>query len=316
MRPKFNLISKVIACLEKNKERKLTAREIAEWIFENYKSDCRHKQRHAKARKNDASLIQQIIAEICACRHRIQKKYPHIKTTEKPPHKYYYTEKKDNAEIDPAESIDSPSADSDSDTSLKESALYKPLATFLSSKHEIYSRRIDEKKVIGRRPVRQGNKWLYPDLVGVKDLSKDWNQEIKEIVKQYADKKTQLWSFEVKKSIGRSNIREAFFQTVSNSSWAHFGYLVAPDIADDARKELRMLSGLHGIGFIRLNMDNPLDSQILVSARERSGIDWDAANRLATANKDFLDYIQVVRQFYQTNKLRPTDDWYKRPQAD
>ena len=79
-----------------------------------------------------------------------------------------------------------------------------------------------------------------------------------------------------KNSINRSNVREAFFQTVSNSSWADFGYLVALEIADDAAmKELRMLSGLHGIGFIRLDMDNPPESSDFASCertlRDRLG---------------------------------------------
>ena len=36
MRPKFNLIDKVVKCLEQHKEKRLTARDIAEWIFEHY----------------------------------------------------------------------------------------------------------------------------------------------------------------------------------------------------------------------------------------------------------------------------------------
>ncbi|WP_244613972.1 hypothetical protein [Bartonella kosoyi] len=74
---------------------------------------------------------------------------------------------------------------------------------------------------------------------------------------QYFDKKTKLWSFEIKILINRSNLRKAFFQTVSNSSWANFSYLVANEVEGvDTLKELRMLSSLHGIGFIRLDKEN------------------------------------------------------------
>ncbi len=60
-------------------------------------------------------------------------------------------------------------------------------------------------------------------------------------------------------------MRKDFFQAVSNSSWANFGYLVATEVQGyDTMKELRMLSSLHGIGFIQVNDDNPSDSQIII----------------------------------------------------
>jgi hypothetical protein len=105
-----------------------------------------------------------------------------------------------------------------------------------------------------------------------------------------------------------SNVRECFFQAVSNSSWANFGYLVAAEIGGtDTLKELRMLFAAHGIGFIKLDVDNPADSQVLIPARERDEIDWDMANRLATENRDFLEYVKLVKQFYQTGEARLAD---------
>ena len=141
----------------------------------------------------------------------------------------------------------------------------------------------------------------------MENLSGDWHREIKDCASEYADKKTKLWSFEVKILINRSNLREAFFQAVSNSSWANFGYLVANEIAGNTLKELRMLAGLHGIGFIKLSAENPSESQILIPAKERSDIDWDTANRLTEENKDFLEYIKLIRQFYQTGEIRKSD---------
>lgn len=63
----------------------------------------------------------------------------------------------------------------------------------------------------------------------------------------------------------------------------------------------------HGIGFIKLDVENPDDSQVLIPARERGEIDWDTTNRLATENKDFLEYVKLVKQFYQTGEARPAD---------
>ena len=63
----------------------------------------------------------------------------------------------------------------------------------------------------------------------------------------------------------------------------------------------------HGIGFIKLDVDNPADSQVLIPARERDEIDWDMANRLATENRDFLEYVKLVKQLYQTGEARLVD---------
>lgn len=57
------------------------------------------------------------------------------------------------------------------------------------------------------RTVAAAGKWLYPDIVALEDLSRDWNREIKDFVQQYADKKTKLWLFEAKILLNRSNIR-------------------------------------------------------------------------------------------------------------
>ncbi len=63
----------------------------------------------------------------------------------------------------------------------------------------------------------------------------------------------------------------------------------------------------HGIGLIKLDADNPAESQVLIPARERDEIDWDMANRLATENRDFLEYVKLVKQFYQTGEARLAD---------
>jgi hypothetical protein len=172
----------------------------------------------------------------------------------------------------------------------------------------VYPKRIDERKSSNSYGAG-GNKWLYPDIVGMEDLRKNWKREIKECVKEYSDKKSKLWSFEVKIHINRSNVREVFFQAVSNSSWANFGYLVAREIHEDALEELRMLSALHGIGYIQLDTEDEFNSQIMIPARERSDIDWNIANRLAEQNKDFLEYITLIRDFYLTDSLKERE-WY------
>ncbi len=314
----LNLASTVVDFLRKNPESKFTTRQIAEWIFQTYPEECRQKQQRSKAEvsplNTDLAVIGQIAAEISSQGQRLQQKHLYIKTTEGRPRKYYYTSQTDRDEIATAETGKEdrkPVASVEQATSINEHALYPKLSEYLFSELGVHSKRINEKKSSNNRGPG-GNKWLYPDLVGMEDLSREWHQEIRDCVKQYADRKTKLWSFEVKLLVNRSNVREVFFQTVSNSSWANLGYLVAAEIEGrETIKELLMLTSLHGIGLIRLNAENPTESEILIPAKERSEVDWNTANRLVKENRDFLDYIELVRQFYQTGNPRVKDwDYY------
>lgn len=95
---------------------------------------------------------------------------------------------------------------------------------------------------------------------------------------------------------------------MSNSSWANYGYLVAAQLeGSDTKRELQILASLHGIGFILLDSKTPSESQMLIPARERTEIDWDAANRLIKQNRDFQNFIEEVTYFYQTGKIKPSD---------
>ncbi len=296
----ISLAKRVISYLKENSDHRYTARQIAEWFFQQYSAECAYKKERSHF-TTDEQLIQQLVAEISAQLPRSQKSLNQIKLTEGRPRKYYYTEKTEQAEAESSEDSTTILGKTE-DRNLKEHDLYKLLSEYLWSEFCIYSKRIDEKRSHNSKGLN-GNKWLYPDVVGMEDLSSGWHQEIKDCVSQYADKKTKLWSFEVKLHINRANVREVYFQAVSNSSWANFGYLVAAEIEGaDTLKELRILFAVHGIGIIRLNVDNLAESEVLIPARERLDIDWGTCNRLATENKDFLQFIKLVRQFYQTGE--------------
>ena len=302
----LNLAKVVFSYLKERPEEKLTARQIAEWIFSAYPDECQAKKNSSHNVTTDADLLQQLVAEIGSQRPRLQKKHPELKTTEGRPRKYYYSEQSDSAEVAAAELVNHTVAVSTIPSATGEQALYPKLSAYLWDVFGVYSKRIDEKRSSNKNGPK-GNHWLHPDVVGVEDLGADWHQAVRDCVSQYFDKRTKLWSFEVKILINRSNVRECFFQAVSNSSWADVGYLVAEQISDDALKELRMLSAAHAIGVIRLDKEDPAESEVLLPARERSGIDWDSVNRLATENKDFLEYVKLVKQFYQTGEARLAD---------
>ena len=109
----------------------------------------------------------------------------------------------------------------------------------------------------------------------------------------------KLYSFEIKKALSFFLLREraSYFQAVSNSSWAHEGYLVAADIVtdEDFRDELRRLSASFGIRIIELDIEDPNSSSVLVPARERDALDWEALNKL-TMNKDVVDLLRTNQE--------------------
>ena len=302
----LDLSNKVTEFLKSNAEQKYTTRQIAEWIFKTYPDECAKKKEKSKATiipiDTDAALLQQISAEISTNKNIIIKKgSPHIKTTEGHPRKYYYTEQSDADEIEEIE---------EKNVGIQaiplEHDLYPMLIEYLNTEHGLHSKRIDEKRSTNNRGPK-GNEWLYPDLVALENLASEWSGKVTECAKQYGDKKAKLWSFEVKRLINISNVRSTFFQAVSNSSWANFGYLVAAELEEKAKKELRMLSSLHGIGFILLDTENPSESQVMIPARERHDLDWESINRLTEANKDFSNYIDEISDFCLTGKTKKQD---------
>ena len=305
----LNLSNTIVDLLKTNPGQKYTARDIANWIFATFPEECLAKREKSTATAipldSDEALIQQIVAEIGSQRPRLQKKYPEVKTTDGRPRKYYFSSMTDEAEIETSGLDNIKGLKDVFQAAYTEHDLYPMLSEFLWRELGIFSKRIDEKRS-KNKAGSGGNKWLFPDIVGMEDLSCDWHPEIKNVVQQTSDTKTRLWSFEVKKLINRSNVREVYFQAVSNSSWANFGYLAAAEI-QGADKELRMLTGLHGIGVIKIDVNNPADSEIMIPCRERLNVDWNAADRLADENADFLDYIKLIRQFYQTGDPREKD---------
>lgn len=303
----LNLGKAVVDFLSANPEKKYTARQVAEWVCTEFPEECRAKRDSSRVLETDEELLQQLVAEIGSQRPRLQKKHPNLKTTEGRPRKYYFSEKTDSAEVDAAENPHVPAFDITGGTRIEERYLYPMLSAYLWAEFGVYAKRIDEKRSSNKRGPN-GNRWLYPDVVGMEDLGAEWHSEVRNCVSEYADKRTKLWSFEVKLLLNRSNVRECFFQAVSNSSWSNYGYLVAGEIeGTETIKELRILCAAHGIGLIKLDIENPTESQALIPAKVRTEIDWDAANRLAVENRDFLDYLKSVRQFYQTGEAKLSD---------
>lgn len=302
---RLNLRQSVIELLSAHPETRFTARKIALYILEHQREACDGKRANStQDLSTDAALVQQLVAEIAANRPAIIQRCPKIRTTETRPRSYYYSNLTEEAEVSQAENINTFPAPTETTlpaTNPREADLYPLLCSYLYTELGLYPKRIDERRSSNRRGPN-GNKWLYPDLVALEDVGADWEQEIRACVKETKAQRARLWSFEVKLLLNRSNVREAWFQAVSNSSWANFGYLVAAEVeGKETMQELRILAAAHGIGLMVLDKDDPSESEIRIPARERINIDWDTCNRLAQENKDFLDFMTWIRHFHQTD---------------
>lgn len=299
----LNLPQTIVNILKSHPDKYFTARELAEEVYAQKREECNEKMNRSKATvipiTCEKDLLSQLVAEIGAHKKRFQNISPNIKMTAERPRKYCYSEKTDEELIEAAEKKTTQNGHPEHDS-------YPFLCEYLHDELNIFPKRINEKKSSNRNG-KNGNLWLHPDIVGLKNLSDDWDNDVINCANKHAFNKTSLWSFEVKVTINLSNVREAFFQTVSNSSWANYSYLAAQEIDDKAMDELRILCARHQIGLIKLDMNQPQESQILIPAPEKNSLDWDMINRIVNENQDFKDFINLITEFYQTGKIKERD---------
>ncbi|MDO9255131.1 MAG: HTH domain-containing protein [Bacteroidales bacterium] len=154
------------------------------------------------------------------------------------------------------------------------------------------------------------NEWLHPDLVGVYFPFRDYKTETLEIQSHLSITSIKLFSFELKISLNFGNLRQSYFQAVSNSSWANEGYLVALNIDDDPtfKDEVRRLNNAFGIGIIKLNPENVYESEIIFPSKINQEIDWDTVNRLANENSDFSDFLKLITEDCKLGKVKSQYD--------
>ena len=161
-----------------------------------------------------------------------------------------------------------------------------------------------------KKGVKGLNEWLHPDLVGVYFPFRDYRKETLEIQQHLSISSIKLYSFEVKINLTFNNLREYYFQTVSNSSWANEGYLVTLKIDEDPtlKDEIRRLNNAFGIGVIKLNPESIFESEILFPSRYNQEIDWDTVNRLAVENSDFSSFLNELTEDITLKKVKSKYD--------
>ncbi|GAA7156086.1 COG2958 family protein [Helicobacter pylori] len=137
--------------------------------------------------------------------------------------------------------------------------------------------------------------WNYPDIVGVYFPYNKYKGETLKFLHHTGQERHKLFSFELKKELSFSNLKESYFQAVSNSTWANEGYLVVFNIDDEVLNELRRLNQSFGIGVIKLEYEIS-NSKILLPAKERE-IDIPTLNMLIEQSpKDFEPFMKKINK--------------------
>jgi hypothetical protein len=181
----------------------------------------------------------------------------------------------------------------------EERDLHKLLSSYLKNTG-IYSKTIFHEQSNGKD---NNQIWTHPDMVGIKFLDLQTKVSQKFLKSINRSDTFKLNSFELKKEINTdSELKKAFFQAVSNSSWANYGYLVALEFSDSLTEEMERLNQSFGIGIIELNA-NPYQSKILFPAKYHD-LDFKTIDKLCKINREFEKFIE------QTEKLMTAEERY------
>lgn len=148
--------------------------------------------------------------------------------------------------------------------------------------------------------------WVHPDMVGCEFPIDEWDDNVLKLSSAIGNTSIVIQSFEIKKELNLSTLREKFFQTVSNSSWANESYLVAAEISEDEEflLELKRLSKGFGIGVIHLDILDPNNSKVLFMPEFREILDWETLNKLVQMNSDFRSFIKRVETDLKSHEIR------------
>ncbi|GAA8027419.1 COG2958 family protein [Helicobacter pylori] len=162
------------------------------------------------------------------------------------------------------------------------------------------------------KSIKGMDRWLYPDMVGVRFLHAELsNENLIAFSKKFDTLPVKLVSFELKREISVNNCRECYFQAISNSSWANEGYLVGHHINTHDSKLMDLLKRLHasfGIGVIDLRTDED-KSAILLNAKYKEKIDYTVALELSEKNEEFSTFLKSVVDYDPNHQHHYKDEF-------
>ena len=222
---------------------------------------------------------------------------------EKGTYRYYLAKNEQTIEIDDCGELQNEPAKknlkNEKEKTFAERDLHKLLCSYLKTS-SIYTKTIFHEQSSGKD---NNQIWTHPDMVGIRffKLQNKTSQNFLKVINRLDTFK--LSSYEIKMELNSdSELKKAFFQAVSNSSWANYGYLVAFEISDSLTDEMARLNQSFGIGIIELSA-NPYQSKILYQAKYRE-LDFKTIDKLCKLNKEFEKFIE------QTEKLMTAPEGY------
>ncbi len=210
---------------------------------------------------------------------------------------------------------------------------------------------VDHTKSTRRRPAGI-NKWKFPDVVHVQwDLDGDDEHEerldgnVLVVKRSLGEEPFVITSVELKVEVSAGNVREAFFQCVSNSKWAHNAVLaVASTVTDSAiANELRRLGKSYGVSVVSFGLDVdyldelPLADMIangpdkdfdriiadmnverIVDGSKRASLDWDHIRNMRALNDRFQRLFEWISFCLKHNQVHSFNDYdnHSRKRAD
>jgi hypothetical protein len=181
-----------------------------------------------------------------------------------------------------------------------ERKLHKPFASVLRT-WNVYAKTIFHEK--SSTKVDSAQKWVHPDMVGVE--FEEFSDATLSLLKATEPKEFfHLYSYELKKRIDTDyQLKQYYFQALSNSSWANYGYLVAFEINENLMEEMARLNNAFGIGIIHMQAS---ESKILFPARKKQ-LDYVTIEKLNSINKDFSSFIAKLAKVVNASKEYASD---------
>ena len=182
-----------------------------------------------------------------------------------------------------------------------ERSLHRIFCSYLRTRN-IYAKTIYHEKSSTKGDNAQ--KWVHPDIVGVQ-FEEFKNDSTLSLLKATEPKESiHLYSYELKRKIESDyQLKQYYFQALSNSSWANYGYLVAFEINEDLDEEMARLNNAFGIGIIQMQVDG---TKVLYPAQENA-LDYNTIEKLNNLNKDFCEFIGKLTKVIKASKDYTTD---------
>ncbi len=212
---------------------------------------------------------------------------------------------------EPVLNTEKPSAPSVSSVKIAHERDLHPFLTYMAIHSEnlkCYTKTIFHEESL--KSPKGMDRWLYPDMVGVRFLHAEWsNENLIAFSKKFDTLPVKLVSFELKKEISVNNCRECYFQAISNSS--NEGYLVGRHVDTHNPQLMDLLKRLHasfGIGVIDLRTDED-KSAILLNAKYKEKIDYTVASELSAKNEKFSGFLKSVVDYDPAHSYRYKDEF-------